>query len=272
MEESGMSSKQISMVRKGLRLVISIFTLGVSMNATAGLFGLGDTNWKEEVLLHDGTKIVVERSHAYGGSREIGQPPSIKEQGIAFSLSGTGQTITWKDEYGKEVGGSNFILLALHVLNGAPYIVVKPNLCRSYNKWGRPNPPYVVFKYDGKAWQRIPFTELPTEFKATNLSLMYTKADERYISGQSPVPAEHVRKSNARIPNPESTSILREPVKPGTSASLVNCEEMIPNKSGKGVGIGFFMGHPTYEACLKACSVMKVSLENCPCNRIFGRK
>jgi hypothetical protein len=227
MEESGMSGKQIARVRKGLRLVISVLTLGMSMNTNAGLFGSGGASWKEEVLLHDGTKIVVERSHTYGGSREIGQPPSIKEQDITFSLPGTVQTITWKDEYGKEVGGSNFILLALHVLNNVPYFVAKPNLCRSYNKWGRPNPPYVVFKYHGNAWQRISFAELPTEFKDTNLSLMYTKADEKHIAGQSPVPAEHVRKSNARIPNPESTSILRDPVKPGTSASLVNCEELI---------------------------------------------
>lgn len=255
-----------------LKTLAAILAMGVSMGANAGLFGLGGTSWKEEVLLHDGTKIVVERSHAYGGSREIGQPPSIKEQDIAFNLPGTGQAITWKDNYGKEVGGSNFILLALHVLNNTPYIVAKPNLCRSYNKWGRPNPPYVVFKHDGKTWQRIPFAELPLEFKDTNLSLMYTKADERYISAQSPITAEHIRQSNARIPNPESTSILREPVKPRTSASLVNCEEMIPTERGGGVSIDLFTGHPTYEACQRACSVMKVSLKNCPCNRIFGRK
>lgn len=208
----------------------AILMMGASMNTTAGIFGFGDTSWKEEVLLHDGTKIVVERSHTYGGGGEIGQPSSIKEQDITFNLPGSGRSITWKDEYGKEVGGSNFILLALHVLNNVPYVVAKPNLCRSYNKWGRPNPPYVVFKYDGNAWQRIPFAELPTEFKNTNLSLMYTKADEKHIAGQSPVPAEHVRKSNARIPNPESTSILREPVKPGTSASVVNCEELVSYK------------------------------------------
>lgn len=257
---------------KGVLLTAAtvILAMGASMNAMAGLFGLGGTSWKEEVLLHDGTKIVVERSHAYGGSREVGQPPSIKEQDITFTLPGSDRTITWKDEYGKEVGGSNFILLALHILNDIPYIVAKPNLCRSYNKWGRPNPPYVVFKHDSKAWQRIPFAELPSEFKDTNLSLMYTKADEKYISSQSPVSAEHVRQANARIPNPESTSILREPVKPGTSASLVNCEEMIPTERGGGVSIDFFTGHPTYEACLRACSVMKVSLKNCPCNRIFN--
>lgn len=204
-----------------------ILTTGASMNANAGLFGLGGTSWKEEVQLHDGSKIVVKRSHAYGGSREVGQPPSIKEQDITFTLPGTSQVIVWKDEYGKEVGGQNFILLALHILNGTPYIVARPNLCRSYNKWGRPNPPYVIFKHDGKEWQRISFSDLPVEFKDTNLSLVYTKDDEKHIAGQSTLTAEHVRKSNARIRNPESTSILRDPVKSGTEGSLVNCEELI---------------------------------------------
>lgn len=255
-----------------LKALAVILTMGASMNAMAGLFGLGGTSWKEEVLLHDGNKIVVTRSHAYGGSREVGQPPSIKEQDIAFSVPGTSQPIVWKDEYGKEVGGSNFILLALHILNGTPYIVARPNLCRSYNKWGRPNPPYVIFEHDGKEWQRIPFAELPAEFKDTNLSLVYTKDDERHITGQSPITAEYIKKENARIRIPESTSILREPVKPGTAGSLVNCEEMIPIETGGGIGISLFASQPNYEACVRACIVMKVSQQNCPCDRLFGRK
>lgn len=208
----------------------TILTMGVGMNANAGLFGLGGMSWKEEVLLHDGKKIVVTRSHAYGGSREVGQPPSIKEQDIAFNVPGTSQSIIWKDEYDKEVGGSNFILLALHILNSTPYIVVRPNLCLSYNKWGRPNPPYVIFKHDGKEWEHIPFAELPGEFKDTNLSLVYTKDDERHITGQSPITGEHIKKENARIRILESTSILREPVKFGTAGSLSNCEELIRYK------------------------------------------
>ncbi|MBU3995884.1 MAG: hypothetical protein KKF42_08980 [Actinobacteria bacterium] len=200
------------------------------MNAMAGLFGLGGTSWKEEVLLHDGSKIIVQRSHTYGGSREVGQPPSIKEQDITFTFSGSGRTITWKDAYGKEVGGSNFIPLALHVLNGTPYIVARPNLCRSYNKWGRPNPPYVVFKHDGKEWQRIPLAELPAEFQDINLLLVYTKADEKIIAGALPVTVERIRSANAEVRIPELRHILREPVKHGTDGSLVNCEELIRYK------------------------------------------
>lgn len=257
---------------KLLSALVMILAMGVGMNAEAGLFGLGGTSWKEEVLLHDGSKIVVQRSHTYGGSREVGQPPSIKEQEITFTLPGSGRTITWKDEYGKEVGGSNFTLLALHVLNSTPYIVALPNLCRSYNKWGRPNPPYVIFRHDGKAWQRIHLVELPTEFRDINLLLVYTKADEKITAGALPVTAERIRRANAEVRIPELKHILREPVTRGTEGSLVNCEEMIINENGEGIGISLFASQQTYEACLRACAVMKVSQQNCPCDRLFRGK
>ena len=67
------------------KAVCLVWTLGVSMNADAGLFGFGDPSWKEEVRLHDGSKIVVERSQSYGGRHEIGQSSPIKEQSITFT-------------------------------------------------------------------------------------------------------------------------------------------------------------------------------------------
>lgn len=120
-----------------------LLMVGVSMDANAELFGFGSTSWKEEVLLHDGSKIVVERSQSRGGRHEIGQSSSVKEHEITFTLPGTNKSVTWKDEYSEDIGHSNFDLLALHILNGTPYIAAAPFGCLSYNKWGRPNPPYV---------------------------------------------------------------------------------------------------------------------------------
>jgi hypothetical protein len=39
-----------------------ILIMGAGMNSNAGLFGFGGTNWKEEVLLHDGSNIIIKRS------------------------------------------------------------------------------------------------------------------------------------------------------------------------------------------------------------------
>lgn len=178
-----------------------------------GALPFGGDSWKEEVLLHDGTKLVVTRSQTYGGRHEIGQPSPIKEHAVRFTLPDTGKTITWASEYGEELGRTNFHLLAVHVLNGTPYIVTEPNLCLSYNKWGRPNPPYVFFKYDGTAWQRIPLEDLPAEFTTMNVVLGLSRQFVDAMVKQGVVPVEQIQKQNSRLPQPQYKTILREPMK-----------------------------------------------------------
>jgi hypothetical protein len=210
------------------KTIILVLTLGISMSVDAGLFGFGGTSWKEEVLLHDGQKIIVKRSQSYGGRREPGQSPPIKEQEITFTGPNTNKTVTFKSEYGEDIGRANFKLLALHILNDTPYIVASPNLCLSYNKWGRPNPPYVFFKHDGKAWQRIPLSDFPAEFKDINL-VINTKGEEKIITAQSIVSAELIRKLNGELEQLEYKTILREAVKGG---GITSCEEMVRVKDG----------------------------------------
>ena len=185
--------------------------MGVSMSAGAGLFGFGGDSWKEEVLLHDGQKIIVERAQSYGGRREIGQSAPIKEHTLTFELPNSGKTIKWTSEYSEDVGRANFNLLALHVLNGTPYIIAEPNLCLSYNKWGRPNPPYVLFKYDGKEWQRIQMTELPVEFKTLNVAIYLGHQDVELMVKEGLVPAETIKRRNSELTQySQFKTILRE--------------------------------------------------------------
>ena len=199
---------------------------GMSMSACA----TSTFTWKEEVLLHDGSKIVVERSQSYGGRHEPGQSSPIKEQTVTFTLPNTSTTLEFKSEYGEDIGRANFELLALHILHGTPYIVTVPNLCLSYNKWGRPNPPYVFFQYDSKAWQRITLEELPTQFKNINL-VINSKGKEKILTAQSVVTAELVKKLNGELEQPEYKTVLREALKLG-GESLVNCEERGRVKDG----------------------------------------
>lgn len=207
---------------------ISLMILGGGMSAEAGLFGFGGDSWEEEVLLHDGSKIIVKRSQSYGGRHEIGQTPPINEQDIAFTLPGTKRALTWKSEYSEDIGRANFNLLALHIANDTPYIVAEPNLCLAYNKWGRPNPPYVFFKYNGKKWQRIPLTEFPAAFKKINL-VVSTKRHKDTLTAQPMVTAELVSELNGELEQREYKAILREPVKGG---GITSCEEMVRVKDG----------------------------------------
>lgn len=194
---------------KVLKTIGMVLTLGGCLSVKAGLFGLGGDSWKEEVLLHDGQKIIVQRTQSYGGRSEPGQSGPIKEHTIRFTLPGASQTVTWTSDYGEDLGRTNFNLMAVHVLDGTPYVVAEPNLCLSYNKWGRPNPPYVFFKYEANVWQRIPLEQLPAEFKTINVAHNTLGRDAQDLVQMGLVPVEKVKAMNVSS-NPLYRSILRE--------------------------------------------------------------
>ncbi len=212
--------KQIT--RLGLLLM-----MGVSMSAGAGLFGFGGDSWREEVLLHDGSKIIVKRSQSYGGRHETGQGSPIREYNISFTLPGVDKTITWISEYSEDVGRANLHPLALHVKNGTPYIVAEANNCLAYNKWGRPNPPYVIFKHDTKEWKRITMQELPIEFKDMNL-VNDTKDDAKHLVDASLVTADAVKRFNSDLTSPVHRTILRQ----AYAEAAGSCVRMVHYKCG----------------------------------------
>lgn len=240
-----------------------LLMMGVSMNADAGLFGFGGTSWKEEVLLQDGSKIIVERMVELGGRHELGQKPPIKEQSLTFTLPSTNQRVIWEDHYSEDVGSSNFNPMLLEVVNGTAYVLASPAGCLSYNKWGRPNPPYVVFRYQGKEWKRITLQELPAEIKLPNLVISSPDdVAKKYKNGL--LSAEMIRQENEGFSQPEFKTILREAY-PGAAGG---CGEMIYTNDGW-EGLGFFKHQPSYEACLKYCIRKGVSPQNCPCETLF---
>jgi hypothetical protein len=53
-----------------LMIVVShvVVLLGIGLKADAGMFGFGGDSWKEELLLHDGSKVIITRSQTYGGA------------------------------------------------------------------------------------------------------------------------------------------------------------------------------------------------------------
>lgn len=186
----------------------------MSVSAEAGIFGFGGDSWKEEALLHDGSKIIVTRTQSHGGRGEIGQSP-IKEQSISFTIPGANKPIVWNDDYSEDVGHSNFDLLALHIMNGTAYITNSADGCLSYGKWGRPNPPYILFKYDKGAWKRISLSEFPLEFQKINL-VINTSAHEKKLVAENIklgfVSAGSINRLNSSLSQPEYKTILREPL------------------------------------------------------------
>lgn len=179
---------------------------------TPGGLGGGDS-WQEEVLLHDGRTIVADRYVQRGGRAEVGQAGAYVEQKLSFTVPNSGQTYDWSDSYSAELGMANFLLLALDVVDNVPYIVADPMGCQSYNKWGRPNPPYVVFKWQGQGWQRIGIEQLPKVVVRANL--IHSMPDKQmHRLGIRRASAEQIQKLNASD-QPQYCSIVREQMAAG---------------------------------------------------------
>ena len=183
--------------------LVAILILGTSMNAF-GFLGFGNSaSWKEEVLLHDGRKIIVERSQTRGGRHEIGQEVPIAKHMVSFSLPGTNRPITWESEFGMEPEKSSLILLALDVVDNVPYLVTTTAGCIAYNKWGRPNPPYVFFRYYGKTWQRIQMGEVPAAIKEANVVIGTQRMEQHLTEYSGPVPTDEIKRINAEAKSPD---------------------------------------------------------------------
>ena len=249
---------------KAFRAISLILSLGMAMNAQAGLFGIGGTSWKEEALLHDGQKIIVERTLERGGRHEIGQLPSYTKQNLAFTHPTTGQSITWEDKATEDLGTSSFLPMALDIYQEAVYLVLKPMGCLSYNKWGRPNPPYVVFKHGGKTWERVPLQELPLATNAPNLISSSPDTEVERL-GTRFVDAEAIRRFTNEYRQPEYRSIVREASLNAKSGCI---KTDFYGKTGW-LSPDWFTDQPSLDACLNFCNSKTISAEICPCNVMF---
>lgn len=245
-----------------------LLMIGVSMSADAGFLGFGGTSWKEEVLLHDGSKIIAERSVERGGRHELGQQPPIKEQSLTFILPSTNESVTWEDNFTEDVGGANFLPMLLEVRKDIAYLVVHPMGNLSFMKWGSPNPPYVAFKYQNKKWNRITLQELPAELTAPNL-IFSSPDDEAKKTGQRIVSVEAIKRLYDGYRQSEYKTIARTPLEHWKTRPQ---DKKVRTEGGGWLGIGWFSDQPSLEACLKNCTREKVNPQDCPCNTLFKGK
>jgi hypothetical protein len=244
-----------------------LLLMGTSVSACAGLFGQS-TGWKEEVQLHDGRVLLVERSYNLGGYPTLdARERTMLDETITFTLPESTKKISWKTEFRQDLPEPNSLgALLLDIVGGVPYLATSPAGCIAYNKWSRPNPPYVLFKYVNDAWQQIPMKEFPSELVDANLmSMPASSLRKSYYT----VEAAKAQRQDGNV-SAYAKTILREAsgIAGGPGS---NCPEMIRVNDGW-EGTGFFSGQPSYEACLKYCERKEVSAQNCPCNRIFKGK
>lgn len=239
-----------------------LLMLGASMSACSSTM-----EWKEEVKLHDGQVIEAERYYHLGGyayldSRE--QTPL--DETVTFRLQ-NGKIIVWKNDFrDSEPEPNSLNHFRFDIVNGIPYLATYPAGCIAYNKWGRPNPPQVLFKYENEQWTRITLSELPQELIGSSANVIVGRPASSQLKSFYTV--EGVNAKNRDISTPEYKTILREAsgIAGGPGSS---CPEMIRKGNGGWDGIGWFRDQPSKKACLEYCKHKEVSAQDCPCNRLF---
>lgn len=172
---------------------VLLIALIVALGATA-CFGRATYRWKEEVLLHDGQVIVIERSVRTGEVPvEIGQPPGESDYTLSFRMAG-GKTVSWE-------AGKSFRPMIFDLHSGTPYVVATGRTSPDYEKHGCPKPPYFIFRYTDGSWQRIDYEQMPKEIRRTNLSASVTQEEESLVAvKRGNMTIDDVKKSQRWLP------------------------------------------------------------------------
>lgn len=159
-----------------LAALIAIFGL-------SACFGRATYRWQEEVLLHDGRVIVVERRVKTGyAPTEIGHPPAESDYTLTFDTP-DGKRVTW------DGGRNRFVPMILDFEQGVPYVVATGATSLVYGAEGCPRPPYFFFRWSAGQWQRTTYAQFPKSIRKANLSagLTYPSRDpmrERISRGE----------------------------------------------------------------------------------------
>ncbi len=209
-------SKQNEIMKRLAKLGL-VLLLGSTISACSS-----SMRWKEEVKLHDGKVIMSERNYNLGGFAYLDSSERTPlNETVTFNLPDN-KSVVWKNDFRDSVPEPNSLNhFRFDVVSGVPYLATYPAGCISYNKWGRPNPPQVLFKYEDKQWKRITLDELPQVLIDTSANVIVGRPASSLL--RSFYTAGQVDAQNRPISTPEYKTILREPVR--TADSVVACPD-----------------------------------------------
>lgn len=80
-----------------------------------------------------------------------------KMQEISFKNPKTGEKVFWDVPGGLKP-------YSLEFENSMPYMLLTAYTVADYNRWGCPNPPYLVYGYENKKWEKFSFEDKKTYF------------------------------------------------------------------------------------------------------------
>jgi len=134
----------------------------VGTSLLSSCLGRSTYRWNEEVQLHDGRVIVIERSVRTGEVPvEIGQPPGESDYTLTFKTC-DGKSVTWE-------AGTSFNPMILDLSDEVPYVVAEASPLNDYAQHDCSRPPYFFFRYRDAKWERVSYEEFPRGFRRRNL-------------------------------------------------------------------------------------------------------
>jgi len=184
-----------------------ILMLGSTISACSS-----SMRWKEEVKLHDGQIVIEERYVKLGGYLYLDSTERTSlDETATFVMPKTQKRIVWKSDFrDSEPEPNSLNMIRFDVVNDIPYLATYPAGCIAYNKWGRPNPPQVFFKYANEQWQRIMPDALPPQLIGYSANVIVGRPASNLLKSFYTVGA--VDAKNRPISTPEYKIIMREPL------------------------------------------------------------
>lgn len=199
---------------KTIERIICLIAFSLSLTACGKTI-----DWKQEVKLHDGRVIVVDRQSKQE-SMSIPTKGILEPwQQIAFTHPASGERIVWNLPQG--LG-----LWMLDIEGGTIWMVLKPQSVADYNNWGCPSPPWIAFRREAGIWQQVPMGDMPSVFVASNT--LAAAASDNPRSENKLVSVEQFGAYLARL-DPEYRTIRREKVNPIAHG----CHESVLHKQGR---------------------------------------
>lgn len=117
-------------------------------------------DWKQEAPLHDGRMLIMERRSKLSPSDPFQLSVRFEiAQKLAFTHPDTSEKISWDIPDG-------LLPVMIDFDQGIPYFAL---LASDYSKWGCPNPPYLVYRYELGKWKHVEFEALPPVLEDRNL-------------------------------------------------------------------------------------------------------
>lgn len=205
------------------KIILAGFAVAIA--STLGFFR-NTLDWKEEIVLHDGRIVVVEREDRLGGWAEPGQKASQRERRISFS-----DPDDPKKRYTHVItGSSNYLLIGFN--QATPWVIVSVGPFSNDTKC--PIGTYETFRWLNGTWHSVSYATLPPVFKKPNMAVSYTvNAPDPRRSGRL-LKVDEVQKildDMFKIPMPEEARSL---VQKDANGKPIDCHYYKPSSSARG--------------------------------------